>query len=172
MTPDERRMIFKLVIRPGQDNSEDAITRRKEEFVREFRPRVSDRKKLSLEILEEACAERNATDVEYALVVGFSSRCPDARLADVDWHRSHEDIVSALDELRDKRAVDVLYCAALKRHEYLAFDKARALAVKAIWALGNMSDASADEKLRLLVQRDEEILRGEALKQLERRAAF
>jgi hypothetical protein len=178
MTPDERKMVSQLVTRPGQDNSADAITRRKEEFARQFRPWVSDRMKLTLELLERACAERNATDVEYTLVIGFSFGFSSAhldalmRLADADWHHRHEDVVSALDKLRDRRAVDILYRSALKRHEYLAFDDARALAVKAIWALGKLSDAAADEKLRLLAQSDEIILREQAMIQLERRAAL
>ena len=178
MTPDERKTVFKLVNLPGQDNSPEAIVRRKEEFVREFRPSVDDRRKLSQELLEEAYAERDPIDVECALTVGFSfglsAACLDVlmQLADADWHHSHEDVVSALDELQDKKAVDVLYRVALKRHEYLAFDKARALAVKAIWALGKISDASADEKLRLLAQSNEEIVKHGAIKQLERRGAL
>jgi hypothetical protein len=181
MTPDEREMVRKLLVvypGPNRDNSADAIMRRKDEFVHEFRQSVHDRKQLSLELLEEAWAERNSTDVEHALIVSFSFGVSPAqldvlmRLADADWHRSHEDVVSALDELRDKRAVDVLYYAALKRHGYLAFDKARALAVKAIWGLGNTPDDSAMEKLRLLAQSGEEILKDEAIKQLERRATL
>jgi len=181
MTPDEKEMVRKLLVvypGPNYDNSADAIRQRKEEFVRKFRPSVHDRKELSLELLEEAWDERNTTDVEHTLIIGFSLGFLPAhlgvlmRLADADWHRSHEDVVSALDELRDKRAVGVLYCTALKRHEYLAFDKARALAVKAIWALGNIPDDSAVGKLRVLAQSDEEILKHEAIKQLERRATL
>jgi HEAT repeat protein len=180
MTPNEREMVLKLLVvypGPNHDNSADGIVRRKEEFVREFRPLVRDRMNLSLGLLEEAYRERNALDVDYAMIVasafGASSGFRDVlmRLADADWHRRHEDIVSALGRLRDKEAVDVLYRAALKHHEYLAFDDARALAVKAIWALGGISEASAEEKLRLLAQSDEMILREQAMKQLERRAA-
>jgi hypothetical protein len=180
MTPDERELVRRLlVVYPGptHDNSADAIRWRKEEFAREFRPSERDRKKLSQELLEEAWAGRSPTDVEYALIVLFSTGVLSAnldvliRLADSEWHHSHEDVVSALGELRDKGAVDVLYRAALTRHEYLSFDEARALAVKAIYALGGISDASAEEKLRLLAQCDDQILRDQAEARLERRGA-
>jgi hypothetical protein len=74
-----------------------------------------------------------------------------------------------LGELRDSRTVEVLYRAALKLHPYLDYDDSRALAVKAIWALGKLADPAADEKLKLLAQSDQPIVGAEALNQLERR---
>lgn len=92
-----------------------------------------------------------------------------SKLSDAEWHTRHEDVVTALEELGDKRAAEVLYRAAIALHPYRRYDKARSLAVKAIWALGKLSDPGADEKLRLLAQSGPQIVRDEALHQLERR---
>jgi transposase len=71
--------------------------------------------------------------------------------------------------LRNKGAVESLYRATLKIPLYLKFDDSRALAVKAIWALGRLKDPAADEKLRLLAQSNEPIVREEAANQLRRK---
>jgi hypothetical protein len=146
-----------------------------EEFLRRFRIRRVDASGLALRILEEAYRQKNADEVEFGLGVGFHfGMTLDhlyilCRLSDADWHISHEDIVTALGELRDVRAVEPLYRASLKLHPYLAFDDSRALAVKAMFALGNLKDLAADEKLRLLAQSENEILKREALEQLRYR---
>jgi hypothetical protein len=165
MTPQERQLILDLTIHGLSQ----------EEFLRRFRPAAAHGTKLSLELLEEAYREKNPEDVEYALMVGFTFGFSTEyleilrRLSEADWHFKHEDVVTALGQLRDKRAVDSLYRSALKLHPYLDFDETRALAVKAIWALGQIPDISADVKLQLLAQSDEKILRNEALNQLRRR---
>jgi hypothetical protein len=74
------------------------------------------------------------------------------KLSEAEWHNRHEDVVTALDKLHDSRSVEALYHAALKRHAYLDYDDDRALAVKAIWALGKLGDTEADQKLRLLAE--------------------
>lgn len=90
------------------------------------------------------------------------------RLSGEEWHISHEDIVSALDKLRDIDAVDVLYNATQIIPSHLDFDDARALAVKAIWALGNLGTAAAKEKLEMIAGAEHPILRANAFKQLRR----
>ena len=147
-----------------------------EEFRRHFRPSSKDSRKLTLDLLEESYEGKKPDDVEYALMFGisFGGFSPEhldllCRLSEADWHYKHEDVVTALDKLRDKRAIETLCHSALKRHEYLNYDDARALAVKAIWALGNLNDPSADEKLKLLATNDDKIVRDEAAKQLLRR---
>jgi hypothetical protein len=130
----------------------------------------------ALKALEEAYRQTSAVDVECALYLGFRfGTTPEfldvlIRLSDADWHHRHEDVVTALDQLRDPKAVEALYGAALKIHPYLEYDDCRALAGKAIWALGNLGDKIADEKLRLLAESDSLVVRDSARKQLYRRS--
>ncbi|MBB2749926.1 UNVERIFIED_ORG: HEAT repeat protein [Rhizobium aethiopicum] len=56
------------------------------------------------------------------------------------WHFKHEDVVSALADLKAPEAVEALYKVTYWVPSYLEFDDARALAVKAIWALGAIAD--------------------------------
>lgn len=146
-----------------------------EELLQRLGIRRDDGQRFALKALEEAYRLRDSASVEWALGLGFhfgmSAQYFDilVKLSDAEWHERHEDVVTALGELHDKRSVEPLYRAALKLHPYLAYDEARALAVKAIWALGNLGDASANEKLRALAKSEHSILREEAEKQLRRR---
>jgi len=130
--------------------------------------------KISLKILEEAFRERSAADVEYGLGVGFklgiSSEYKELlqRLFDAQWHHSHEDVISALDTLRDPELVDVFYTATQVIPTYLKFDENRALAMKAIWALGRIGTDKAHRKLREISTSPISRLRSAALEQLER----
>jgi hypothetical protein len=165
MTTEEQKTVLDLA----------SHTISEEEFLQRFGIRHSEGRKLALSILEDAYRRKDGLDAEYGLYVGFhfgfSADHLDVlcRLSDADWHTRHEDVVTALGELRDKRTVGALYRAALKLHPYLNYDDCRALAVKAIWALGELGDPAADEKLQLLAQSDHPILRAEALNQLQRR---
>jgi hypothetical protein len=53
----------------------------------------------------------------------------------------------------------------------LEYDDARALAVKAIWALGKIPGPEAEAKLETLARSENTILRQNAVEQLERRNA-
>jgi len=165
MTPREKELIFDL----------SAHGLRHEDFLRQFRPGNSDGMELSRQLLEEALSSGMPDEVEYALIVGFTFRFSPShlealsRLSEADWHFKHEDVVTALGQLKDRGAVEALYRSALKRYRYLDFDDSRALAVKAIWALGQIQDISAEKKLERLAQSDEKIIRNEALNQLRRR---
>ena len=164
MTSDEQKLILSLA----------AKSRHKDEFLRRFR-QSNDGAKLTSELLNEAIASRDADDVEMALLVGFSFGFTDQHLTalklleSVDWHARHEDVVSALDDLKSGSAVEALYHATQWGPEYLKFDKSRALAVKAIWALGKIEGAAAEDKLRQLAKEENPILRENAEKQIERR---
>ena len=46
------------------------------------------------------------------------------------------------------------------------------MAVKAIWALGKLSDSAADQKLRLLAESTDSVVRADAQKQLYRRSGL
>jgi hypothetical protein len=148
-----------------------------EELLRQFGIGRSDGAKFALSILEEAYGVKDADSVECGLGLGFrfgmSTEFFDilVKLSEADWHYRHEDVVTALAELHDSRSVETLYRAALKRHPYLDYDDARALAVKAIFALGNLGDARADGKLRLLAESDDPAVKVNAREQLYRRSA-
>jgi hypothetical protein len=62
------------------------------------------------------------------------------RLCWADWHWSHEDVVTALGELRTPQVVDAIFHAAQGVPEHLAYGESRALAAKAISALGGTRD--------------------------------
>lgn len=147
----------------------------KEEFLRRFDSPIKNPADLILSLLEEAYRNKIPNDVEYALYLGFDFGFSLAhvdilcRLAEVDWHPAHENVVMALDDLKDKRAIEALYHSALKKHKYLDYDDSRALAVKAMWALGNLKDEAADEKLRLLTTDQDKVVRDAATHQLQRR---
>ncbi len=88
--------------------------------------------------LEQAMAEKCSNCVEYALILGFHfglspSWAPVlSKLLEEDWHFKHEDIADALQDIRAPSTVDCLYRAALKKHEYLAYDDGTGLAVRCI----------------------------------------
>jgi len=167
MNEQEKRIVFDLFL---HRISED-------EFLRHFRIRRADGSKFALGVLEEAYRAKDSVSVEAGLGLGFTfGMSADyfdilVKLSEAEWHIRHEDVVTALSELRDSRTVEALYQAALRRHPYLDYDDCRALAVKAIWGLGNLGEAAADEKLRVLAKSDDAILRYEAEKQLQRKQA-
>ena len=165
MTPDEQQVIFDLALNRISE----------EEFLRYFRIPRTKGSEFALTVLENAYREKSPIDVEAGLLVGFHfGFTPDhfdilRRLSHADWHQRHEDVVTALGELHDPRTTETLYQAALKTPGYLEYDDSRALAVKAIWALGRLQDSMADEKLRALAESGDPIVKEEAAKQLRRR---
>ena len=170
MSPEERRLCIELIITPPSG----ARGIPKAEFIRRF-PAAVERGSVATRLLEEAYEKRDDEEVQCALVVGhafgFAPSQADVliRLLDADWHLSHEDLVSALDRLNTPEAVDSLYRATQWVPEYLSFDESRALAVKAIWALGKISSSDATAALRRLAATDHAVLRDAAKYQLELR---
>jgi hypothetical protein len=122
--------------------------------------------------LEQAFAEKSADSVEYALILAFVFRLSRkwapvlCKLMEEDWHHSHEDIASALQDIREPSTVDCLYRAALRKHDYLAYNDGEALAVKCIWALHDIGTSEAVEKLKLLSLSASAPIRERALKRL------
>jgi hypothetical protein len=146
------------------------------EFLREVGIARAGVTGFALRALENAYSQQNEDDVECGLLMGFhfgfTPEFQDVliRLSDSEWHHSHEDVVMALDGLGDTLAIEALYRAALKIHPYLEYDDSRALAGKAIWALGRLGDGTADQKLRLLAESGDPVIRAYAQKQLYRRS--
>jgi hypothetical protein len=170
MTPEERKLCRDLIVTPPRG----AMQISKEAFLRQF-PSSVEQGKLVLRLLEDACTAQNAEDLGCALIVGhaFSFR-PEhtdilCRLVEADWHISHEDVVGALEGLQTPDAVGALFRATQWIPEHLHFDESRALAVKAIWALGKIPGAETEKKLEMLTRSDDAILRENATEQLARR---
>jgi hypothetical protein len=140
-------------------------------------PSALEQGKLALHLLEESEATRQAEDLQCALIIGFTFGFASkhneilCRLADADWHVSHEDVVSALQEIgiEHSETVKALYRVTQIVPDYLAFDESRALAVKTIWALGRIHTPEAEKALTCLERSNDRILSGEARLQIRRR---
>lgn len=169
MTPEQQRLILSLVTVPGRPNSTTP-----EEVLHAFQ--CKDGVELAAELLNDAVQRQDGDEVELSLILSFvfgvSMAQLDAlvRLIWEDWHRSHEDAVSALEELNTPRAVDALFHATQWIPSHLAWDESRSLAVKAIWALGKLPGGEASTALVRLLGSQDEILREEARHQLSTRS--
>jgi HEAT repeat protein len=164
MSEEERKLIINLAT--------NRIS--KESFLQAFRGSL-DGIVLSTELLDEALLHGDPTEVEMALIVGFvfgfDTRHLEAliRLESASWHVKHEDVVRALDKIRDTRAIPALVHATKWIPDYLKFDENRALAVKAIWALGWLNSREATDALVQLVSSTDTVLSKNAREQLQRR---
>jgi len=170
MTEEQRSLCRNIVITPPRGVSQIS----KEEFLRHF-PSAIEHGKLAVRLLEDACQAQNAEDLQCALIIGFAfGFVPEhlntlRHLVESGWHYSHEDVVSALGELRTADAIGALFHATCWIPKSLEYDESRALAVKAIWALGKIPGAEAETKLETLTRSGDAILRKTAEEQLERR---
>jgi hypothetical protein len=169
MTEEQRKLCRDLIIFP---NGRSTIT--KEEFLRRF-PSAVERGRSALKWLHEAYETHNADDLSYAFIIGGTfGYVPEhkdilCRLIDEDWHYSHEEVVSALQTWPTADTVEALFRATQWIPKALEYDDSRALAVKAIWALGKIPGPEAGTKLEALAGSDDAILRKNAVEQLERR---
>jgi hypothetical protein len=108
----------------------------------------------TVDLLQEACSERQPDDVECGLILAsvfgyLGDPVPVlCRLLLEGWHHKHEDIASALDGLKDARTVDALYKGAFLQPEYLAHDEGNALARKCTWGLAKIGMPEAIANLR------------------------
>jgi hypothetical protein len=147
------------------------------QFFQRFPLEPERKARLSLDVLRAAMECECASDVSMGMLLAFhfgiSSEHAEllTRLLVADWHHSHENVASALDTLRYPGAVNALYTTALKKYDYLWYDEAFALGVKCIWALGNIGNAEAVEKLKAISKQGNRILRANARKQLIRLGA-
>ncbi|MEW9531805.1 hypothetical protein [Microbispora sp. NPDC049125] len=168
MTPEEQRLIMSLVVVPGRGRQGDP-----RDVLDHFE--THDGRALGRDLLREAVDRRDAVDVEMALIVcavfGYTMDHFDSlvRLCSADWHYKHEDVVTGLGELRTSHAVDALYLATQWVPEYLDYDEGRALARKAIWAIGGTPGTEAGQALARLLSSSDEILQEAAREQLGRR---
>jgi|HubBroStandDraft_2_1064218.scaffolds.fasta_scaffold23264_3 hypothetical protein len=107
----ERKLCHQLVMMP-----DGRVGIGQEEFVRQF-PSAVREGRLSLELVHEAVRSENSDDLMCTMVIGhvfsFGPEHVDLLYGLVDsvWHQSHEDVVSALDDLRTPDAIGALFRA-------------------------------------------------------------
>jgi len=123
--------------------------------------------------LHHAAESRNPREIESAVTaayqVGLRHDFVPALLEILDLpdHISHEDIVGALQALKDPRAIQSLHRTALKRYAYLDYDEFFGLARKCTWALADIGTPEALAKLELLASCENSTIAGYARKRIE-----
>ncbi|EFM09168.1 conserved hypothetical protein [Paenibacillus curdlanolyticus YK9] len=165
MKNDDRELVKKLM--------RQSIS--KAEFNGLFSENIEENPKYIIQLLEEAYENREADDVDYALFVGFTFDVFTedvvavlCKLIESSWHYQHENIAMILQRLKSPESIPYLYRTALMKFNYLDFDESYALAVKCIWALGDINTIESREKLQLLAQSENDVIRSNATKQLTR----
>jgi hypothetical protein len=145
------------------------------EFAAALAVGVDELPSVGARILAAAVRERDALDLQLGMGIGFHTRLTDEYVApllgavDGEWHGSHEDVVSALDDLRRPEAIDAFVRAALTTYAVRAYDTYGALASKAMWALGNLATRESVAALaKLAVESDLSDSRNDAVEHLER----
>ena len=134
-----------------------------------------DLPKKIIEFLNEAIQKKDAKSIEVYiyLIAVFDLYCTDltdvfSRLILEGWHERHEDIASILQRMKDPNSVEALFQAIYKQYDYLNYDDSYAFEIKCIWALGDIGNNAAKEKLICLSKSDNEIISENAKKQLQR----
>lgn len=84
------------------------------------------------------------------------------------WHTVHEDIALLLEDAKSPSSIEALYQNATSHYDYLAWDSNYALAVKCIYALGRIASPEALEKLKILAENNNIIIKENALNQLKK----
>jgi HEAT repeats len=164
----QRDLVLSLVIVPGRGRRSSPA-----EVLGRFG--TADGPALGLKLLRDAIERHDGTGVETGLIVGFTYGLtadhlePLLELSSADWHQRHEDVVIALRDLHTPAAVTAFVHATRWIPAYLDFDESRALARKAIHALGETPGPEARQALTELAGSDDEILRETARRVLERR---
>lgn len=123
--------------------------------------------------LDNALQLRDADEVERAIEDAYKSGLsvelvlPLLALLPETFHSRHEDIVGALQQLQDPRAVDAIYEAALVQHDYLDYDENFGLARKCSWALADIGTTRARFRLQMLAQNSNLLIAAYAQKRLD-----
>ncbi|WP_243374137.1 hypothetical protein [Geotalea sp. SG265] len=126
-------------------------------------------------ILSNALESRDAEEVEYALMLGFCFSFPDKilplihDLLGADWHESHENMISILQDRKHPSSVEFIRRAALLKPElqYLEYDDYGAYYKKCMWALQAIGTEEAIEAIKSFASAEDPILAREARYRLE-----
>lgn len=84
------------------------------------------------------------------------------------WHEQHENIAMLLQKNRNELSINYLYEAINLKLAYLDWDDNYAFGVKCIWALGGIGTKEAKEKLKILAESKNKIIKDNAINQLNR----
>ena len=180
MTDKERSTVMEMIVAINTDfavQDEVKVKTIRDTFIRDFTVDVTREPEYVLKLLEAAYLEKNSGDVEFSITIAGSFNLISKdyvsilmKLIETDWHYMHEDIASIFQTLKSSNTVDCLYRTALRRFKYLDYDDAYALAVKCIWALGDINTIASKTKLELLAQSDNQVIKDNAIYQLNRLA--
>ena len=140
----------------------------------------TDEEKIDMikEGIKQACYKKNSDEIAYLMysiwifdlfpkyslnfVKSFSE------LSKEEFHEEHEDIASYFQSLHLPQTIDTVYELAISNFEKYHWDDNFALVRKCCYALGDINTPKAKEKLELLLQSDEEMIRKHAMEQLNR----
>ena len=125
--------------------------------------------------LEKAYYEKNGKSINTLILAIYMFKLYSKKFVDIlckltkeEWHRKHEDIVFYLQQLELPSMINCIYELATSNFEKYRWDDNFALVRKCCFALGDINTPKAKEKLELLLQSDEEMIKKHALEQLNR----
>ena len=125
--------------------------------------------------LEKAYNEKNGHSVDILISAIYMFKLYSEKFVDIlckltkeEWHGKHEDIVFYLQKMELPSTIDCIYELAISNFEKYHWDDNFALVRKCCFALGDINTPKAKEKLELLLQSDEEMIREHAMEQLNR----
>ena len=145
MTVNERLSVQKLMLISHVIQNDSKVETIKQEFLNEFHVGKSELSDCIKDLLQTAYNEKNAEDVDYSLFIGFAFDVFTEDFSDIlcklieeSWHFQHENIASILQKLKMPNTIKSLYNASLLKLKYLEYSEVEPLAVKCIWALGEI----------------------------------
>jgi hypothetical protein len=148
-----------------------------DELTESLGPVPLDTPSLLIALFESAVASEKAEEANEAIGIanGFKNDKAFGKQV-VPWllallampgHYYHEDIIGILQRIKDARSVDAIYEATLEYHSYLEYDEFSGLARKCTWALADIGNKEAYEKLKLLAANSNTHVAGYAQKRLD-----
>ncbi|MCK7426951.1 hypothetical protein [Enterobacter chengduensis] len=131
-----------------------------------------------LDSLKNAILNHSEDDIESIVILLFEFKeIKTNALVDIlidlmseTWHYKHEDITRLFQKWRNPKTINVLYETTNKSFAYLEYDDSYALAVKCIWALGDIATADSFDKLKILSESTNPIIKENACYQLKKHA--
>lgn len=146
-----------------------------ENFLKQFPPNSAADENYPISLIQKAVGEKDAELLEKGFLLmliqedlhGFPIRTEIlCGLLQEDWHYKHEDIARNLQAAKDPQTIECLYQAAELHFKYLDYDDTYQFARKCIKALSAINTDAAVDKLKLLAQSKNEIIRQYAVKEL------
>ena len=148
-----------------------------DELEKALGPIPLDTPSLLVALMESAIASGKVEEADAAIGIAngfkndksFGKRAVPSLLAllEMDGHYNHEGIIGILQRIKDFRAVEGIYNASLLYHSYLGYDETSGLARKCTWALADIGNKEAYEKLKLLAANSNIHVAGYAQKRLD-----